>query len=245
MSFKTTGLLLVLLIGVILVWVFLPNGEPDAAQSTDETPIESEESVLDPAPEVERIVQLTIEPAGKPRLVFKRSLKADDPDQMDDWQAVEPLAVPVENYMVTSVARTFTTLRSRTRFEPADEGTPSEDDAGLAPPVAVVTAVDTDGKEYQLEIGKKAAMSNDTYLRVAGSPTIHIVTRDLHTEVKKDLNQYRDRKLSLLPVKDAVRVEIRSKAGLCLLTRGEDGEWVLDSPVKAYAKGRRGLNART
>ena len=237
MSFKTTGLLVVLLVAVFLAWMFMPTGKPDVAAPTDEKPIDSEESVLDPAPDVEDIVQLTIEPAGKPRLVFKRSPKADNPEQMDNWQAVEPLAVPVENYMVTSLARTFVTLRSRTRFEPGDPGAPSESDAGLAPPAAVVTAVDKDGKEYKLEVGQKAAMSSDTYLRIAGSPTIHIVTRDLHTDVKKEFNQYRDKKLSLLAANDVVRVEINTKAGLCLLTRGEDGEWVIDSPVKAYAKG--------
>ena len=238
MNFKTTGLLLALLVIVGVVWLFFPRSEPGDEPETPETfsTMDSEQDVLASKPGQDTIVRATVERPGKPTLVFERSPKADDPENMDNWRAIEPLAVPVENYIVNGLISTFVSLRSRAQFEPGAEGAPDEADAGLTPPVVTVTLVDKEDEEYKFEVGRKAAMSSDTYVRVVGEKTIHAATRDLHRDVKKEFNDYRDKKLCLLAAADAVSAEITADGKTFVLTRGENEAWVIDAPIKAYAK---------
>ena len=182
MNFKTTGLLLTLLIIAIGVgWLFFSTTPPEepAEPAGPGGTFDTEQFVLRPQPKSDTIVRVTVEHAGRRRLVFERSPKPDQPEQMDKWVALEPFEAPVQDYMVSNLVRTFTDLKSRARFEVGAEGSPSQADAGLSPPNATVTLVDRDGKEHCFEVGQKAAMSNDTYVRVAGTNRIHVATRDL------------------------------------------------------------------
>ena len=237
MNFKTTGLLVALLIVVGAVWLIYPKLAPPAAPKPPptETETEAEKGILDPQPASDTLTRLTIERPGKPKLVFERSPKPGQPERSNEWRAVEPVAAPADGGAVGRLVSTFAALKSRVKFEPGGKGAPSDVDAGLSPPAANVTLADKDGTTYAFEIGGKSAMSNDTYVRLAGGKTIHVATHDLLAEVKKDFKEYRDRKLCAPAANDAVRVEIAAEGKSCVLTRGADGAWVLDSPVKAFA----------
>ena len=233
MNFKTTGLLVALLIIVGTVWLFYPESERTANTDLPPSgPPDETKPIFDPKPDNDSIVRVTLERPGKQRLVFARSPLADQPEKMDKWQVLEPLAVPVQGYAVDGLVSTFSSLRSRSRME---EGL-SAADAGFDPPTATLILTDKDGKEYKIEVGQKAAISNDTYIRVAGTDTIHIVTRDLLPQIKKDFNEYRDKRLCPLTPSAAVRVEIDVAGQAYCFTRGADEAWVIDEPIKAYAE---------
>ncbi|MFH1747041.1 MAG: DUF4340 domain-containing protein [Planctomycetota bacterium] len=236
MNFKTTAILLALFLIVGAVWLFFPKDLPEPGMTEGPPPPTPEDkAVFDPAPDGNDIISIQIERSGRPRLVFERHPRVDDPAQLDVWQAAEPLSVPVQNWTVNSLATTFSNLRARIRINPEDEDAVRAVDVGLEPPVAVFTMIDPEGQEYVLEIGNKAAMSDDTYVRVAGEETIQVVSRDLSAQVKKSLNDYRDRKLCAITANDTVALEVRVASEAYRLTRGSANNWVIDEPDKAYA----------
>ena len=238
MNFKTTGVLVVLLIVVLAAWVFYPHSE--GTVDDELTPPDSDgerQALFEPQPDREKIVRVTVERPDRPQLVFVRAPREDRPDELGDWEALEPLAVPVQTYTVDALVRTLTTLESSTRFAAGPKDAPTEADAGLAPPVATVTLVDQDDQVYPVEVGRKAAISNDTYVRVAGEQSIHVVALDLPALVKKEFDEYRDKKLLAFKPNEAVRAELTVGGRAYVFTRGDDNAWVIDKPVKAYAEG--------
>ncbi|MBU0638191.1 MAG: DUF4340 domain-containing protein [Planctomycetes bacterium] len=240
MNFRTPVILLLLVLIGGLVWFLLPASQPADDNRVAEIPARNEPRyVLDPRPEETDVVRLEVEGADGARLVFERTPKAQDPAQLDDWQMRAPLESPTESYMVTNLLNTFLRLQSRSQLEPGAANTVSLAEAGLEPPVATVRLVDQEAREYQLEVGKKAAMSSDTYVRVAGQDVIHIGSRDLGREVKKEVNEYRAKSLARLSASDAVHVRIEHEGQSYDLTKSADGEWVINSPVKAYAESKQ------
>jgi hypothetical protein len=241
MNFKTTLVLLVIVVIGAVVLFLVPSREISPEETEDRLPSPARETkyVFDPQPATNDIVRLEVQRSDQPRLAFQRSPKADEPEQMEPWEMREPLSTPTESYVVDGLVRTFASLQSREKFEPGAEGAIGAADAGLQPSVAIVTFADKDGKEYKLEVGKKAAMSQDTYVRIAGRETIHIAARDLAQELKKEVKSYRAKNLVKLSAGDAVRVELEHEGQTYDLSRGEDAEWVINSPVKAYADGEK------
>ncbi|RMF79729.1 MAG: DUF4340 domain-containing protein [Planctomycetota bacterium] len=111
-------------------------------------------------------------------------------------------------------------------------------DAGLEPPAAVFTLVDEDGKSYAFEVGKKVALSQDRYVRavVDGKPgPIHIVGRNLKTELDRKASDYRSKTLYRVARNDAVDIVISQRERRYHFTRGDGDEWVIDAPIRTYA----------
>lgn len=241
MNFKTTLVLLVVVVIGAVVLFLVPTGETPTEEDQDQplSPVRETKHVFDPQPETNDVVRLEVARPDQPRLAFQRSPKADEAEQMEPWEMREPLSTPTETHVVDGLVGTFASLQSRSSFKPGAEGAVSAADAGLEPPVATVTFAHKDGTEYKLEVGKKAPMSKDTYVRIAGREMIHIAGRDLGYELKKEVKDFRAKSLVKLTADDAVRVELEHDGQAYDLSRGEDGEWVINSPVKAYADGKK------
>ncbi len=236
MNFKTTGLLVALLLIVGAMWVFYPKAEAPVEADAPPKPVtEDYQNVFDPAPKDDQVVRLEIERAGKPKLAFERPDPATEKRGQENWRMREPLATTADGNKLMSIVRTFGTLQSRSRFEAGAGGQPTAADAGLEPPAATLTIRDKDGKDCKLEVGRKAALSNDTYVRVAGQKTIHVATRELATLYDKKLSEFRAQRLVAGNVDDVTHVRIAHEGRTYDLTKGSDGEWALNEPVRAYA----------
>ncbi len=234
MNFKTTLVLVAVVLVVGAVWMLVPS-KPDGAAQEIEPPRPGAQFVLDPQPEREKLSRIEIARAGKPRIVFER-VATDEATQGDpDWRIIEPIECAAERHKVSAVISTFAGLQERARYAADDQDVPSESEAGLDPPTAIVTFVDLDGHETHLEIGKLAVMSSDTYVRTAVDGTIHLANRDLLPQVKKGVGEYRSQRLADLKVDDAVRVEITHAGQTYDISRGAGGDWVVNEPVRAYA----------
>jgi hypothetical protein len=109
------------------------------------------------------------------------------------------------------------------------------EEAGLAQPAGSVTMVERDGKQHVVEVGRKAPMSDDTYVRVVGKPTLYRADRDLVRELDKQAKEYRKKRLFELTPADATHVRIEHDGQTFDLSRGEAGRWLINEPVKAHA----------
>lgn len=230
MNFKTTLVLLVLVVIGGLVWYLAgeappPTGEEETAPGTTEP-----RYVLDPRPEANDIVRVEFQRRDEPKLVFERSPNKDDPDRMEDWRMIEPLVSATENYVVNGLVTMLTGLQSRRSVKPETA------DAGLDPPAATLTLVDKEGNKYGAEIGKRLALSNDMYVRVVGRDEIVVVGRDLTRDIEREVSEYRAKSIIKLARADAKHVHIEHEGTTYDFTRSAEDEWVINQPVKAYAR---------
>ena len=235
MNFKTTAILLgLVLVGGAAVWLMPAK---TASKSADKSvAATTTRYVLDPRPKAATDVRRVVfERPGKPRLVFERAEKKDDSTPAAPaWRMVEPVSAEVEGYLVDNVARLATDLRYEQTLEVGASGI-SEADAGLDAPRAKLTIADKDGKEYTVEIGKKAPLSTNTYVRVPGEHTIKVASRDFSTELTKKASEFRTKGLyRKLARQDAKNLSVSYESKKYDLTRGSDGVWVVNSPYKAF-----------
>ncbi len=235
MNFKTTFILLVLVVVGAALWIF--SGRKPAAAPQAETQPKPENKphyIFDPRPERDAIAKVTFERAGKPALVFERDTTAQRPGP-GTWRMVAPLESPTESYLVDGLATTVTSLQYK-RVVKAGAGGVSLKDAGLDPPAAKLTVHTKDGKDFALEIGKRVALSNDMYVRIAGDERIFIVSRDLTRDINRKVNDYRAKTLVRLSAANARHVEITHGGQTYDFTRNDAGQWVINEPVRAYAR---------
>jgi hypothetical protein len=236
MNFRTTLVLLVLVAIGAGLWLYTSARRPIAEEKPDTGESEQPPTryVLDPRPEADQVVRVEFERRDQPTLVFERSEKEDQPGQMSDWRMVAPLDSATETYRVDGLARLLTGLQYQRSFK-ASEGEVSVADAGLDPPRATLKLTDSDGNEYAAEIGKKVALSNDTYVRVAGTEEIMVVARDMSPDLERKVNDYRAKRLITLTAGDARNIHIDHEGQTYDFSRGSDGQWVINQPVKSYA----------
>ncbi len=238
MNFKTTIVLVALLVvGGAVVFLTRDGGAANGTNENDNDlfgPATPEAKyVLDPQPEEDDLVRTVLERPDGSRLVFERDKKADDASRAPDWRMIEPVEAPTESWKVGNLSRTFATLQHRGSFEPGKNGALSAEAAGFAPATATVTLVDAQGKEYKFEIGKKAAMSDDSYVRIAGASTIYRANRDLVREVKKEVKEYRQKKLFSFAAAEAMQFVLEQDGATFDFSRPAGGDWVINSPYRA------------
>ncbi len=235
MNFKTTGVLVVLVLVVGLVcWFYLPRTSRPVEKAPPSPPQE-QKPVFDPQPREDQLVRVELERAGKPRLVFVKDSPAEGRTGSADWRMTEPQTLLADSAKVLSLARTVTGLQARSRLEPGTPGAVRPAEAGLEPPAAVVTVVDQDGRRYAVEIGGSPAMSNDTYVRVVGEAAIQVVTRDLRPHVEKTGKDFRAQRLVRITPDQATRIEITHEGRSYDFSKNAAGDWVINAPVRAAA----------
>lgn len=232
MNFKTTGVLLLLVVVGLMFWLFSGEKqkptEPEPEQAFGGT---KTKYVVEPQLKADDMIRIVMEGQDRPRMVFERSEQKDAQTQQYDWTMLEPIRTACESWSVSGIASTLAFLTSSGSYKPG-EMKPAE--AGLEPPQAVVVLTDKDKKEHRFEIGRRVAMSSDTYVRVGD--TIHVVNRDLLKELKKNVGDYRTKNPMRFYMQDVTRVSVTHEGSTVELTQGADKSWLLTAPVRTYAE---------
>ena len=235
MNFKTTFVLFVLVVLGALLWLYSDRNKPTGEEPESATVSQPEPRyVLEQRPETDKVKRIEFSRQDKPKLVFERQSKAKSPGGQTEWAMLEPVNGPAESYMVSGLSSLLTGLQYRREFNPGDDAI-SLADAGLEPPVAIIKLVDEDDHEYAVEIGKSAALSNDTYVRVVGTKAIKVVARDMSRELDREVKDYRAKHLLKFTSGDARHLRIEHEGKTYDFTRGDDQQWVINEPIKAYA----------
>lgn len=238
MSFRTTIVLVILMLVGLGVWMLvsapregvLSEGNENAAER--KTHLVFEDDISD-----DQIVRLRIERPNQPALAFERDPNPEGDNLASsaqrEWRMVEPVVAGAQTWTVDSFVNQLVDLEAAPlpkTGESVDAKT-----AGLEPAAARVMMEDQSGKRYELEIGRKPALSNDTYVRKAGEQQIRVANTDLTRDLKKSVNDFRSRKL--LNVKPAEVNSIHITHGdreYRLLKEGEN--WEIKSPVETPAE---------
>lgn len=239
MNTKTT---LVLLVAVLLagaIWFFAGEENGGNGADIDDAPLDpARRSLIMPKLSTADVVIVRVTRPDSPDLVFER-LESRDAFTAP-WRMVEPLVAETESEFVRGVVSLFSGLQVRRRFDPAQSEL-SLADAGLDPPRATFALTTEDDRTIAVEIGGSVALSDDTYVRVAGEDEIAVVGRKFDTEIERDANDYRAKRLiEPLSISDAHRVRILYDGQLFDIVREKGtSDWRLASPVQALAQRQR------
>lgn len=236
MNTKTTlGLLIVaIIVGALIYFAPRRAGEPVA---TPKPATPTGKNLFDPAISIDAVTNIELEQPGKPKLVFERVAREPNAPTtaQAEYRMLEPIAGASEGWVVRGVVSAIAGLQTREQFEPGKDGQPSLAEAGLEPPAAIVRLTDEAGKTYVVEVGRKVVMSEDTYVRRGGESAVHVVKNDLLQQVRKEVGDFRSKKLLDFVTDHAVALAIEHEGRKYELTRVENFDWTISSPVAAYA----------
>ena len=234
MNWKTTLVLAILAVGGGIA-VLLTADKSATTPTTDEPEKSESTSIFDKKPEKDSILKVSLERPGQPKLAFERSGEKGSDGKPAPWRMIEPAPGTAEGHAVEGLIAAASELEPQRSFKAGEAGKLSAADAGFDVPQAVFTLVDKAGKETKVEIGKRAPLSNNYFVRLAGNETIHEVQRDLSYDIKKTASDFRRKSPFTVARTDARALKIEHDGKTYELTRNDQGDWVINAPFKAFA----------
>lgn len=235
MNFRTTAILAVVLVGVgVFVFVATRNNTDDstaAPGSTDSTTADSKgRKLFDIA--ADKLDHLTIHPASGPDIQMTKS--------GFQWKLVQPIDWPADSSTAGEIVSAIIDLRSRGGIELNPSNLAS---AGLDHPRFVIDAAG-DGKSLHLEIGNRAALGNDLYVKAGDSKQADLVpsgtlgTR-LAAGTDKLLQSLRDKQLFSASRTNIQHLELDHKAAHLAVEKTGDksgDKWKVVQPIAVSAE---------
>jgi len=180
MNFRTTIILLVLLVLVGVTVLFVRHRDENAPTET----ANSKKLVDLESADVNRVV---VTPSGGQRIVLERVTGAAP---TAEWRLVEPFAAPAQAFEVDSLVRDLVGLQSRTQGE-ADK----KASMGLETPAYTVELTGK-GKTVQLAVGNKSLVGDTLYVQVGGRDKPDVVPAGrVVEELDRPAAEYRSKKL--------------------------------------------------
>jgi hypothetical protein len=245
MSSKTTLLLAVVFLGLAGGYFLFRTArlEPEPVQDTEARTV-----AVGQTGGTRKLVE---EDIGAPvKVVIRRAPadevwvfeKTDDPtSRAETWDATAPHPFKAVAWQVEGLERELLRGECKQSFRAGEPGAPTPEQAGLAPPAAVVTLTDAEDKSVTIEVGGPAA-GDETYVRLAGTQDLCVLRFKLDTLIKPELAEYRQAVLWSFTPADAVRIEVVDRtAGDATMpyTIVRDGtQWRFQSPVSALASAK-------
>ncbi len=230
MNFRTTfALLILVLVGVGGFLLWSPDApekgaasvEPEVTRKLLEFKSETDDTSV-------TIVKMVLDRPEKDTVVFERAKKEDKPDEYDKWQMAEPFAAKAVDYPVNSLANKVRDLKYRQK----DDGI-TDETAGLNPPRATITITAADGTAHTVEVGKSVA-SEKTFVRIKDAKSVYVVDAKFDDDLKKKLDEYRDKDLVELTTADASEIQVVHEGKKYSITRDDKKDWVFSEPFAGY-----------
>ncbi len=228
-------LTLALTLGLLTLGLYLVRSRSGGTETPVPEPsrggaVTSRELIEDPPGEV---VKISLKRPGRDEWLFEK--KAEDHGH-EVWYMTSPREFKAVSWEVEKLPRQLGSLMYDISYEKGESGAVSADAAGLAPPHAVVTMSDKDGKSTTVEIGGPAG-KRETYVRLAGSPRICVGKSSLSSLFKDKAVNYREKMLWSFDEHDATRIEIvdREAGETQYVFTRHGARWMVESPVAAKA----------
>ena len=216
MNFKTTVVLLVLLVIAFGALFFVREKEGDGGGEVEE----SRQKLFDVA--ATDVNKLIVSAADGKRMALEKAAE-------NKWRMTEPVNAPAESFEVDSLVRAVTELESRGKVTGS---TANAEATGLAKPSYVVELSTTAGKSYTLNVGTKAAVGDIVYVSRKDQGGTLVVSGDLVEKLEKPAVDYRDKKLVDVSTGDVRQIALAKSDGSKLIVSrtGNGADWKITEP---------------
>jgi hypothetical protein len=212
MNFKTTIVLIVLLIGAG-AWLYFSH-EPAV---TPQTSTDQGSKLLDiDAKDVNEIV---ITPSDGPGFTLQKTGA--------DWQLTDPVKAPAETFEVDSLVRGFT--EAITHGQVDSNGT-NAGATGLSTPRYQVQLI-TPNKTVKLAVGDKSAVGDNLYVKLEGNSKADLIPADVATKLDGGVAAYRKKNLITASTDQIKQISITRPDGKLMLEK-TGSTWQLVEPQK-------------
>jgi len=224
MNYKTTLVLLILVVVAIPVAIILPRHF---------RPTEEAELVKDK-------VFPDFKTENACRMEFTKGDVHIACEKTDDtWYIVEPLKDRADQAKVEGVLSACEFMRYKGPVRPKD-GPPDPAKYGLDKPQAEVTVADKEntytlliGKAFE-EIGKESSGGKDLYVKLKDDDTIYCVSDDILKDIKYEVADFRYRHPFEVLSYRVKKIELINESGTVVLAKDDD-QWRLQQPVEDNA----------
>ena len=150
------------------------------------------------------------------------------------WKMLAPVADRADGPLIEEV---MTDLESMRKVDTIAADTISKTklaDYGLQTPREKLAVTDHKGKTTEFLFGNETAIEGKVYLQVTGGGDVFVVNDDLKKLLQKDVNSWRDHRLTNLVATDVNKLVVKNPAGEIELQRDAD-HWKLIKPLAARA----------
>lgn len=216
MNFRTTLILLVVLIAVGLVILFTRDVNPaDKPLSTDESKL------------------LTIASADVTRI----SVVGDDGQKIvanktdGKWHLTEPVKGAAEESTVVALVDGIANLKTRGQV---DAGGTNAGNVGLDAPRFKVEVTTKDGKTTKLDIGSRTATGGSMYVKREGQTKADVVNVTISDTLEKPLKDWRSAKLFEVGSTAVSQLRIATTQGSVAIEK-QGGDWKVSAPTSMPA----------
>ncbi|MHC4609003.1 MAG: DUF4340 domain-containing protein [Planctomycetota bacterium] len=236
MNFKTTLFLAIALIVVAGV-VYLAGSKEQPSGGPPPAPTELLADTLLISEDFGEVVKVVCKRREGQEWTFERPAEQDDAGQ-EQWSITSPLQVKATSWQVQGLVRKLTQLKYQIKYAAGSAGAVTAAQAGLDPPQSIVTLESEDGDTVTVEIGRDLS-TRESYVRLAGSDDIYVVSPTIAKLVKEKAIEYREQKLLDIQAKHITRLEVTDrpdygKPVIYTLVRSVAG-WTMETPSKAPA----------
>ena len=150
------------------------------------------------------------------------------------WQVKSPLSDRADQNLVDQVLTNLEVLRKDDTISGKDLGKGKLADYGLQTPRERLVITAHGGHTTEADFGNETIFAGKTYLQLVGTPDVLVVGDELKKLLGKDVNAWRDHRLTDLAATDVNKVVVKSSAGEIELQKDAD-HWKLVKPLAARA----------
>lgn len=212
MNFKTTVILMILLLGVgIYVIVDRLNSDKNPVETTTDT-----QKIFD-VKNKDDVNSLTIKSADGSEIVLT---KVDN-----KWRMTKPVEAAAEGWQVDSLVDDLISLKSEGQVDPKDKG--------LEKPKLNVEVSAKGGKVLKFAVGNKST-GGILYIQVVGHKMADAIPGDIYDRLSKPANELRDKQLVTTSTNDIKQLTIDHQ-GQKLVLEKKGADWDLVEPKKFLA----------
>lgn len=154
--------------------------------------------------------------------------------ESNHWNMRAPVADRADGPLIEEVMTDLESMRKVDTITASFLSKTKLADYGLQTPREKLAVTDNKGKTTEFLFGNETAIEGKVYLQVTGGGDVFVVNDDLKKLLQKDVNSWRDHRLTNLIATDVTKLVVKNPAGEIELQRDAD-HWKLVKPLAARA----------
>lgn len=141
-------------------------------------------------------------------------------DSYSEWSITSPASYSADGVVIADILHRMRNLRI-SRF--VDDNPAADTDYGLASEPFTMVVRNKNGQKFVLETG--AIAGNETYVRIEGQKSVHMVLNSEINELKKTVHDLREKYLTMPAFADVTEVTVADASGSITIEKKTGGWW--------------------